>query len=285
MTAVSIVLAYSKQLLMKLQILLHDLTGIKRPAVGGSRRLLEKYINWRDLKQADHSSESTDEPSRQHRPDKQTREMSSVENLFMDDPFFANSHFLWPRRSVALSSFREDFLHRRAQIMQNLRSEIRDSLLNELTDEFFQCLDGQRSFSRLFSTNSEQNKRRDVSLTLDTQGFSPEDVTVTVSGRRLEVMAGKRAQADASSSSTSTTHVAEAQPQGFVQAVQLPDHLDPTSLTCSLGEDGLLHIESPESKDESSEEHIIPIRFRTSLDFPINKDSTNKKEDGAKKTN
>uniref|UniRef100_A0A8C1XQL9 Heat shock protein, alpha-crystallin-related, 9 n=1 Tax=Cyprinus carpio TaxID=7962 RepID=A0A8C1XQL9_CYPCA len=203
--------------------------------------------------------------------------MSSVESLFMDDPFFANSHFLWPRCSVALSSFREDFLHRKAQIMQNLRSEIRDSLLNELTDEFFQCLDGQRSFSRLFSTNSEQNKQRDVSLTLDTQGFSPEDVTVTVSGRRLEVMAGKP--------STSTTHVAEAQPQGFVQAVQLPDHLDPTSLTCSLGEDGLLHIESPESKDESSEEHIIPIRFRTSLDFPINKDSTNKKEDGAKKTN
>ncbi|XP_059384651.1 heat shock protein beta-9 [Carassius carassius] len=203
--------------------------------------------------------------------------MSSVESLFMDDPFFANSHFLWPRRSVALSSFREDFLHRRAQIMQNLRNEIRD--------EFFQCLDGQRSFSRLFSTNTEQNKRRDVSLTLDTQGYSPEDVTVTVSGRRLEVMAGKRAQADASSSSTSTAHVAEAQPHGFVQAVQLPDHLDPTSLTCSLGEDGLLHIESPESKDESSEEQIIPIRFRTSLDFPINKDSTSTKEDGAKETN
>ncbi|KAK2916404.1 hypothetical protein Q8A67_000778 [Cirrhinus molitorella] len=268
-----------------LQILIHDLTGVKRPAVGGSRRLFEKYINWRDLKQADHSSESTDKPSRQHRSDKQTREMSSAESLFMDDPFFANSHFLWPRRSVALSSFREDFLHRRAQIMQNLRNEIRDTLLNELTDDFFQLLDGQRPFSRLFSTDTEQNKRRDVSLTLDTQGFSPEDVTVTVSGRRLEVMAGKRAQRDASSSSSSTAHVAEAQPQGFVQTVQLPDHLDPTSLTCSLGEDGLLHIESPEAKEESTEEQTIPIRFRTSLDFPINKDSTNKKEDEAEKSN
>ncbi|XP_018934211.2 heat shock protein 30-like [Cyprinus carpio] len=212
--------------------------------------------------------------------------MSSAESFFMDDPFFANSHFLWPRCSMALSSFKEDFLHRKAQIMQNLRNEIRDSLLNELTDEFFQCLDGQRSISRLFSLiNTDQNKRRDVSLTLDTQGFSPEDVTVTLSGRCLEVMAGKRGQTDTSSSSTSTTHVAEAQPQGFVQAVQLPDHLDPTSLTCSLGEDGLLHIESPESKDESSEEHTIPLRFRTSLDFPINKDSTNKMQDGAEKSN
>ncbi|XP_056111166.1 heat shock protein beta-9 [Rhinichthys klamathensis goyatoka] len=213
--------------------------------------------------------------------------MSSAESLFMDDPFFANSYFLWPRRSTALSSFREDFLQRRAQIKQNLRNEIRDSLLNELGEEFFQSLKGQRSsaFSRLFSTNTEQNKRRDVSLTLDTQGFSPEDVTVTVSGRRLEVMASKRAEKDASSSSLSTSHVAEPQPQEFVQAVQLPDHLDPTSLTCSVGEDGLLHIESPESKDESSEERDIPIRFRTSLNFPINKDSTNKMEDGAEKSN
>lgn len=209
--------------------------------------------------------------------------MSSAESLFMDDPFFENSHFLWPRGSMVLSSFREDFLQRRAQIMQNLRNEIRDSLLSELSEEFFQSLDGQRTpaFSRLFSTNTDENKRRDVSLTLDTQGFSPEDVTVTVSGRRLEVLAKK----DASSSSTSTAHAAEAQPQGFVQAVQLPDHLDPTSLTCSLGEDGLLHIESPESKDESSEEHVIPIRFRTSLNFPINKESTNKMEDWAEKSN
>ncbi|XP_059413287.1 heat shock protein 30-like [Carassius carassius] len=180
------------------------------------------------------------------------RAMSSTESLFVDDPFFANSHILWPRCSMTFSSFKEDFLSHKAQIMQNLRNEIRDSLLNELTDEFFQCLDGQSSFSRLFSLiNTDQNKRRDVSLTLDTQGFSPEDVTVTLSGRRLEVMAGKRAQIDTSSSSTSTTHGAEAQAQGFVQAVQLPDHLDPTSSTCSPGEDGLLHIESPESRDKS----------------------------------
>lgn len=213
--------------------------------------------------------------------------MSSAESLFMDDPFFANSYFLWPRRSMALSSFREDFLQRRAQIKQNLRNEIRDSLLNELGEELFQSLKGQRSsaFSRLFSTNTEQNKRRDVSLTLDTQGFSPEDVTVTVSGRRLEVMASKRAEKDASSSSLSTSHVAEPQPQEFVQDVQLPDHLDPTSLTCSVGEDGLLHIESPESKDESSEEPVTPIRFRTSLNFPINKDSTNKMAEGAETSN
>ncbi|TRY65378.1 hypothetical protein DNTS_013780 [Danionella cerebrum] len=172
---------------------------------------------------------------------------------------------------MAPSSHREDFLHRRAHIMQNLRSEIRDRMLtdlNELTEglfaEHFQHQDSSSSSHR----REKKKKHQDVSLTLDTQGFSPENVTVMVSGRRLEVMAGKRTEKEASNSSTDPkSH----EPQGFVQTLELPEHLDPASLSCSLGEDGLLHIESPESKKESSEEHIVPIRFRTSLNFPITK--------------
>ncbi|XP_051569223.1 heat shock protein 30-like [Myxocyprinus asiaticus] len=216
--------------------------------------------------------------------------MSHTESFFMDDPFFSNSHFLWPRHSMPLSTVREDFLHCRAQLIQSLRNKIRDSLLNELSEDlhrkFFQSLDDQRSsmFSRLVNTETEQNKQRDLSLSVDTRYFSPEDVTVTLSGRKLEVMAAKRAKSDASSSPNSTNHTKDSQTQGFVPAVEIPDQLNPATLTCSLGEDGLLLNESPESKDESSEECTIPVHFRTSLNFPINKDSTNKKEDGAEKS-
>lgn len=206
---------------------------------------------------------------------------SSTESFFMDDPFFSDSHFLWPRRIMALSSFREDFLQRRAHLIQSLRNEIRGGLLKELSEdlhrEFFQRLDDQRS-SVSSSSETEQNNKGDLSLTLDTQGFSPEDVTVTISRGRLEVMGAKQTEKEGSSSSTSSN--ADSQAQGFVQAVELPDHLDPATLTCSLGKDGLLHIESQES-----EEHVIPIRFRTSLNFPIRKDSTDKKEDDAEKSN
>ncbi|KAA0705639.1 Heat shock protein 30 [Triplophysa tibetana] len=202
---------------------------------------------------------------------------SSNKNVFMDDPFFTHSHFLWPRRILALSSFREDFLERRAQLIQSLRNEIRDGLLKDLSvdlhREFFKSLDDQCSSS----AETEQNNKRDQSLTLDTQGFSPEDVTVTISGGRMEVMGARQTDKEGSSSSTSTN--ADSKAQGFVQGVELPDHLDPATLTCSLGEDGLLHIESQESKEQTPEEHVIPIRFRTSLNFPIRKDSTNKKED------
>ncbi|XP_051989016.1 heat shock protein beta-9 [Xyrauchen texanus] len=216
--------------------------------------------------------------------------MSHTESFFMEDPFFSNSHFLWPRHSMGLSTVREDFLHHRDQLIQSLRNKIRYSLLNELSEdldrEFFQSLDDHRSsmFSRLVNTETEQNKQRDLSLTVDTRDFSPEDVTVTLSGRKLEVMAAKRANSDASSSPNSANHTKDSQTQGFVQAVEIPDKINPATLTCSLGEDGLLHIESPKTKDESSEECTIPISFRTSLNFPINKDSTNKNEDGAEKS-
>ncbi|XP_065134369.1 heat shock protein beta-9 [Paramisgurnus dabryanus] len=210
----------------------------------------------------------------------------SAESFFMDDPFFTQSHFLWPRRIMALSGFREDFLRRRGQLIQSLRNEIRSDLMNELSQELHrEFFHDQPSFaaSRCLSSDTEQDKKRDLSLTLDTQGFSPEDVTVTVSGGQLEVMAAKQAEKDGSSSSTNTN--GDSQPEGFVQTVKLPGHVDPSTLTCSLGEDGLLHIESPESKDQTSEEHVIPIRFRTCLNFPIKKDSTNKKEVGDEKSN
>ncbi|XP_051573633.1 heat shock protein 30-like [Myxocyprinus asiaticus] len=216
--------------------------------------------------------------------------MSQTESFFMDDAFFANSNFLWPRRSMTLSTFRDDFLHHRAQLIQSLSNEICDSLLNELSEglhrEFFQSLDGQCSstFSRIISTETEQNKQRDLFLTMDTRDFSPEDVTVTVSGRRLEVMAAKRAESDTSSLSISANHTKDPQTKGFVKAVEILDHLDSATLTCSLGEDELLRIEAPESKDESSEKLVIPIRFRTSLNFPISKDSSNKKDDDAEKS-
>ncbi|XP_055049772.2 heat shock protein beta-9 [Misgurnus anguillicaudatus] len=207
----------------------------------------------------------------------------SAESFFMDDPFFTQSHLLWPRRIMALSGFREDFLRHRGQLIQSLRNEIRSDLMNELSQEIHREFFHDQSSSRFPSSDTEQNKKRDLSFTLDTQGFSPKDVTVTVSGGQLEVTAAKQAEKEGSSSSTKTN--GDSQPEGFVQTVKLPDHVDSSTLTCSLGEDGLLHIESPESKDQTSEEHVIPIRFRTCLNFPIKKDSTNKKEVGDEKSN
>ncbi|XP_062387149.1 heat shock protein beta-9 [Sardina pilchardus] len=225
-------------------------------------------------------------------------------------------------------SLREDFFSRRAQLVQSLRSEMRSSLLNELCDGLpaglFQTLDALRSSSSSPSTSSSSpapssssssspspspaspptrvvstavqpiGKQDSGPLVINTRGFSPEDIRVTVSGRQLEVMATKRAEAADSASTASAAgccmaSAASARQQGFIQRVQLPEGVEPSDVTCSMGEDGLLRIETHHSRKEALEEpkeqeevkealvasaeEAAPVRYRTSLDFPITSSS------------
>lgn len=267
--------------------------------------------------------------------------LSTSENIFKDDPFFSEASFLWPMQRSPLTSMlmqdvtslKEDFFQRRAQLMQSLRSEVRSSLLNELCQGLptgiVQTMEALRSSSaspssasasssspaspcpssscsspcpspasppaRVISTAVQPIGSKDSPLTINTRGFSPEDIRVTVSGRVLEVMATKQAEAADSSSMSSpkgccATAAASARQQGFIQRVQLPEGVEPSDITCNLGEDGLLRIETHQRRKEAlmeakeeveekkeevlvaaSEEEPEPVRYRTSLDFPITK--------------
>lgn len=233
-----------------------------------------------------------------------------------------------------VTSLKEDFFQRRSQLVQSLRSEVRSSLLNELCQGLpagiFQTMEVLRSSSaspssassasssspaspcpssscsspcpssasppaRVMSTAIQPIGNKDSPLTINTRGFSPEDIRVTVSGRVLEVMATKKAEAaDSTSMSNSrgccATSAASARQQGFIQRVQLPEGVEPSDITCNLGEDGLLRIETHQKREEAlmeakeeaeekeeevvvatSEEEAAPVRYRTSLDFPITK--------------
>ncbi|XP_012691738.1 heat shock protein beta-9 [Clupea harengus] len=245
--------------------------------------------------------------------------LSTSESIFKDDPFFDQARFLWPtmqrsplmqpsRLMQDVSSQREDFFSRRAQLVQGLRSEMRSSLLGELCEglhaDLFQGLERLHSSSpstasssssptsplKVVATTVQPNSSQDSALTIDTQGFSPDDIRVTVSGNKLEVMATKRAEAADSTSMSNTTSrcsasAASSRQQGFIQRVELPAGVDPSDVTCSLGEDGMLRIETHPKKKKmleeeqdkkevaaaSAEEETAPARYRTSLDFPITK--------------
>lgn len=117
----------------------------------------------------------------------------------------------------------------------------------------------------------------DLLVTLDARGYAPNDITVKLEGRSLAVVAMKQAGAEeaqsCSSSSSSSSFCSSASSQmGFAQKIDLPPHLDLSGLSCSLMEDGQLRIHAPVSKQPISEEHEVPIRFRTSLEFPITED-------------
>lgn len=184
-----------------------------------------------------------------------------MESLFGDDPFFEDEYLLWPRRC----SLAERFLRHREEMMESLRADVGDRLINELFKSLDELFSSPTSSSTSSSTSSGRLTGPSV-FSLDTRGFSPEDIAVTVCGRKLEVKVAKPTGMDSSA------------PVGFSRSVQLPEHIDPSTLTCTLGNDGFLNIES-QTKEAESDEQAVPVRFRTSLDFPLSNDSTSQTEE------
>ncbi|XP_026772754.3 heat shock protein beta-9 [Pangasianodon hypophthalmus] len=197
---------------------------------------------------------------------------SIMESLFGDDPFFEDAYVLWPRRC----SLTERFLRHREQMMESFRADIGDRLINELfqsLDELFSSPSSSTSSATSSATSSSTSSSTSTArltgpsiFSLDTHGFSPDDIAVTVCGRKLEVKVAKPTEGDSSG------------PAGFSRSVELPEHINPSTLTCTLGDDGFLKIES-QVKEAESDEREVPMRFRTSLDFPLSKDNTSKTEE------
>lgn len=119
----------------------------------------------------------------------------------------------------------------------------------------------------------------DLLVTLDARGYAPGDITVKLEGRSLAVVAMKQAGAEesqscSSSSSSSSFSSSASSHMGFMQRIDLPAHLDLSGLSCSLMDGGQLRIHAPVARQPISEEQQVPIRYRTSLEFPIKNDDT-----------
>ncbi|XP_071773642.1 heat shock protein beta-9 [Centroberyx gerrardi] len=223
----------------------------------------------------------------------------ALTSLFGDDPFFSQERLLWPLHHEALSSLQQDFFSRRTKLADSLLKELQDGphLLDLrqgtlLRSPFARLSDGEEQQREGPSTELRQEPQQgtkssgDLLVTLDVRGYAPEDIAVKLEGRRLAVVAMKQAGAEASqsssssscsssSSSSSSSFSSSASSQmGFVQRIDLPAHLDLSGLSCSLMDDGQLRIDAPAAKQPIGEERQVPIRFRSSLEFPITKDET-----------
>ncbi|XP_008289415.1 heat shock protein beta-9 [Stegastes partitus] len=217
---------------------------------------------------------------------------AALTSLFGDDPFFSQEQLLWPLRREALSSLQQDFFNRRATLADSLLRELHDgpqllklrqlplisSTLARLTDDEEQ----QREVCSTESHKDAQQANSDLLVTLDARGYAPNDITVKLEGRKLAVVAMKQAGAEESQSCSSATSSASfcssaSSQMGFVQKIDLPAHLDLSGLSCSLMDDGQLRIHAPVAQQQPiDEERQVPVRFRTSLEFPIKKDGAEK---------
>ncbi|XP_045926894.1 heat shock protein beta-9 [Micropterus dolomieu] len=213
---------------------------------------------------------------------------AALTSLFGDDPFFSQERLLWPLRHEALSSLQQDFFNQRAKLADSLLRELDEPHLLKLrqlpliSSTLARLREGKDQQRETLSTELHKDAQQatesntDLLVTLDARGYAPNDITVKLEGRSLAVVAMKQGGAEESQSSSSTSASASfcssaSSQMGFVQKIDLPAHLDLSGLSCSLMDDGQLRIHAPVAKQPISEERQVPIRFRTSLEFPVTK--------------
>ncbi|XP_047213619.1 uncharacterized protein LOC124863329 [Girardinichthys multiradiatus] len=219
-------------------------------------------------------------------------QFTALNSIFADDSFLSQQEILWPLRHVALSSLQQNLLNQRAKVAESLFRELHEgpqllklaqfpvisSTLKRLNENREQKTEAVST--ELHRDTEPTSDNSDLLVTLDARGYAPGDITVKLEGRSLAVVAMKQAGVEdsqscsSSSSSSSSSSCASfsslaSTQMGFMQRIDLPAHLDLSGLSCSLMDDGQLRIHAPVTKQPISEEHEVPIRYRTSLEFPI----------------
>lgn len=134
-------------------------------------------------------------------------------------------------------------LYQQDLLQRNLQ-ELRSSL--ELMDKFqHKILEETEPFptSVALQPVSYQLKKEGehVGLTLDTQGFSPEELSVRQVGRKLRV-SGKTEKKEEDGKGSYSYRLQE-----FRQEFDLPEGLNPEAVTCCMDSDGKLHIQAAKS--------------------------------------
>ncbi|XP_005811796.2 uncharacterized protein LOC102226180 [Xiphophorus maculatus] len=216
---------------------------------------------------------------------------AALSSLLADDPFLSQEGILWPLRHEALSSLQQNFFSRRAGLAESLLRELHagpqllklaqfpviSSTLKRLSEDREQQTEAVST--ELHRDAQQTSDNGDLLVTLDARGYAPGDITVKLEGRSLAVVAMKQAGAEesqscSSSSSSSSFSSSASSHMGFMQRIDLPAHLDLSGLSCSLMDGGQLRIHAPVARQPINEEQQVPIRYRTSLEFPIKNDDT-----------
>ncbi|KAF3702219.1 Heat shock protein 30 [Channa argus] len=165
---------------------------------------------------------------------------------FMD--FYCPPRSLWPEVRPLL--YQQDLLQRN---LQELRSSL--ELMNKLQHKILEETEPFQTRGALEPVPFQLQKEGEhFGLTLDTRGFSPEELSVRQVGRKLRV-SGKteKKQEDGKGSYSYSL-------QEFRQEFDLPEGLNPEAVTCCMDPDGKLHIQATEAPRVEEAERELTIK-------------------------
>ncbi|KAJ8393952.1 hypothetical protein AAFF_G00054850 [Aldrovandia affinis] len=160
--------------------------------------------------------------------------------------------FHWPTRSLWPETrplfFQEEILQRHVQEMKkNL------DLLDRFQHGIFEEIDQVPASMTIQPFSYKLEKGEDhFAMTLDTNDFSPEQLSVQQVGKKLRVCRQTEKKQEEGQGSYSYKR------QEFRQEFDLPEYVDPNAVTCSLT-DGRLKIQAPREVPLEMTEGVVPI--------------------------
>ncbi|XP_071321694.1 heat shock protein 30-like [Trachinotus anak] len=162
--------------------------------------------------------------------------------------------FYWPVRSLWPEV--KPLLYQQHLLQRNLQElcsslELMDKLQHNILEETkpFHSSVAVQPVSYQLEKEGEHLK-----LTLDTRGFSPEELSVRQVGRKLRV-SGKTEKKQEDGKGSYSYRLQE-----FRQELDLPEGLNPEAVTCCLAPDGKLHIQAARAPCAEEAERELTIK-------------------------
>ncbi|XP_014264817.3 heat shock protein 30-like [Maylandia zebra] len=172
--------------------------------------------------------------------------VQSALSPFMD--FYWPVRSLWPE--IKPLFYQQDLLQRN---LQELCSSL--ELMDKLQRRILEETDPFQSSMAVQPVAVQLEKEGDkFALMLDTRGFSPEELSVRQVGRKLRV-SGKTEKKQEDGKGSYSYRLQE-----FRQDFDLPEGLNPQTITCHLSPDGKLHIQAAKAPCVEEAERELTIK-------------------------
>lgn len=172
--------------------------------------------------------------------------VQSALSPFMD--FYWPVRSLWPE--IKPLFYQQDLLQRN---LQELCSSL--ELMDKLQHRILEETDPFQSSMAVQPVTVQLEKEGDkFALMLDTRGFSPEELSVRQVGRKLRV-SGKTEKKQEDGKGSYSYRLQE-----FRQEFDLPEGLNPQTITCHLSPDGKLHIQAAKAPCVEEAERELTIK-------------------------